>query len=130
MQDPEVQQQLIEFEADRNRRESLEHRDVLLAIAAIIKTDEGKRLFRYLFKTLDVTSLPPDHMDGKILYEYLGFLKAGLSIYKLVCEAASETGASIIAKIERERYEDKLQQFRIESGYLKRERESGSESDD
>lgn len=123
----EIQQQLADYEADKIRREQLEHRDVLLSIAAIIKTDEGKKLFKYLFKALDITTVPPVEMKGEELHGYLGHLRAGNSIYKLVCEAASETGAQLIAKIERERYEDKLQQFRIEHGQLKREPGNGSD---
>jgi hypothetical protein len=60
--------------------------------------------------------LPDKSMEGNILHEYLGFLRAGNSIYKLACEASSETAAHILAKIERERYEDKYEQFRIENG--------------
>lgn len=107
---------LEEYFQHQERKESIEHRDVLLSIGAIINTDEGAKLFKYLFKNLDVTVLPPKEMDGKELYEYLGFLRAGNSIYKLACEAASETAASLIAKIERERYEDKYEQYRIENG--------------
>lgn len=104
------------FLIEQERKEAIEHRDVLLSIASLIKTDEGQKLFKYLFKSLDVSVLPEPTMDGKMLYEYLGFLRAGNSVYKLACEAASETAASIMAKIERERYEDKYEQYRIENG--------------
>lgn len=69
-----------------------------------------------MFKEFGVTDLPDPSMDGKILYEYLGHLRAGNSIYKLACEACYETTASLMAKIGKEAYEDKLEQYRIESG--------------
>ena len=109
-------EQLSRLEFERNRKEMLEHQNVLLAISAILKTDNGQKLFKYLFKTLDVFEVPAVEMEGKILYEYLGHLRAGNSIYKLASEASSEAAAAIMAKIEREKYEDKYEQFRIEQG--------------
>lgn len=108
--------QLEDYELKKSRQEASEHRDVLLAIAAVINTNEGKTLFKYLFKSFDVAQLPGEGMDGKLLYEYLGFLRAGNSIFKLASESASETAAGILAKIERERYEDKHELTRIQYG--------------
>lgn len=98
-----------------DREDYLEHRDALLAIGAIIKTDEGVKLFKYLFKTLGVAELPSQEMEGNVLHEYLGFLRSGNSIYKLACEADSEIAASILAKIERKKYERICSQHRIEN---------------
>lgn len=98
----------------KERQELLEHRDVLMAIAVILKSKEGIQLFKYLFKTLDVTGLPDPLMEEKALFEYLGFLRAGNAIYKLVCEADFEIGASILSKIERDKYDDLLEQHRID----------------
>jgi hypothetical protein len=110
------QSEIEKYQIEKDRKEAIEHRDVLLAIGAILKTKEGLQFFKYLFKNLDVAELPDKSMEGNILHEYLGFLRAGNSIYKLACEASSETAAHILAKIERERYEDKYEQFRIENG--------------
>jgi len=107
----------LALQKERERKEALEHRDVLLAIASILKTKEGIQLFSYLFKNFDVTSLPERGMQGEELNEYLGFLRAGNSIYKLACEADSETAASLIAKLERQRYADIYEQHRIDNGY-------------
>jgi len=104
---------LQEYEIEQERKERLEHRDVLLSIASLIKTDEGQKLFKYLFKNLEVSQVPPQGLEGNQLHEYLGFLRAGNTIYKLACEAASETSASILAKLERERYDDLYEQHRI-----------------
>lgn len=110
------EERIFEYQQERERQERLEHRDVLLAIAALIKTPEGQKLFEYLFKNFEVVTLPPNNLTGELLHEQLGFLRAGNSIYKLVCEAASESAASILAKTERKRYEDLFHQHRIESG--------------
>jgi len=103
-----------EFQEEELRREYLEHRDVLLSIGVILKTNEGQQFFKYLFKTLDVTCTPTDGMEGAFLHEYLGHLKAGNSIYKLACEADPEISAKLLAKLERERYERILEQHRLD----------------
>lgn len=110
------QEALIRYENEKKRQETIEHRDVLLAISKIIKTPEGEILFNYLFKNFDVMTVPAVGMQGMELHEYLGFLRAGNSIYKLVCEADSEKAGSILAKQERDRYADQYQYFRIENG--------------
>lgn len=110
------EEKLAAYYQEKERQERLEHRDVLLAIAAIIKTHEGQKLFEYLFKNFEIAALPPRELKGELLHEHLGFLRAGNSIYKLVCEAASESAASIITTTERKRYEELNHQYRIESG--------------
>ncbi len=107
---------LEEYYQEEKRQENLEHRDVLLAIGSIIKTATGKKLFSYLFKSLDVAQLPDPNLEGNMLYENLGVLRAGSSIYKLACEADSEVAASILSKLERERYDKLCEQYRIEHG--------------
>lgn len=109
------QDKLAKFFEDQSRRELLEHRDVLLAIASILKTNEGLQLFKYLFKTFEVAQLPEPDMEDKVLTEYLGFLRAGNSIYKLVCEADFNIAGNILSKLERERYERLHEQHSIES---------------
>ena len=98
-------EELVENEREKERQEALEHRDVLLAIGAILKNNEGIQLFSYLFKSLNVATVPTA-IEGNLLHEELGFLKAGNSIYKLVCEADFEIAASILSKLERQRYDD------------------------
>lgn len=116
MQTKTREERLAEYYAEKDRQERLEHRDVLLAIAAIIKSKEGQQLFEYLFKNFEVGNLPPRDLKNELLHEHLGFLRAGNSIYKLVCESASESAASILAKTERKRYDDAHHQYRIENG--------------
>ena len=109
-------EEIIKRQQEQERQDGLEHRDVLLAIAALLKRPEGLTLFKYLFKNLDVTKLPEQDMEGNVLHDYLGFLRAGSSIYKLACEADSDIAASILAKLERERYDKAYEQYRLENG--------------
>lgn len=85
-------------------REAIEHRDVLLALRAILATPSGKNFFKYLFKHLEVTELPPVGLEGSLLMDKIGFLRAGNSIYKLVSEADPSIAGSLIAQNEKEKY--------------------------
>lgn len=86
-------------------QERIEHQDVLLALGAIMKTKQGFQIIKYLYKHLDVMCTPEYGMEGNILFEYLGHLRAGNSIFKLASEADPEISASILAQLEREKYE-------------------------
>jgi hypothetical protein len=117
---------LQKYEAEKERQEAIEHRDVLLAIGALIKTKEGQQFFKYCFKNFEVGNLPDKSASGEFLHECLGFLRAGNSIYKLACEADFEEAARILAKTERERYEDKYNRFRFENGLNDTDRDADS----
>lgn len=111
-----IEEQLREFEIENERRERMEHRDVLLALGSILKTRQGKEIFKYLFKNFDVGEMPEIGLSPEVLHDRLGFLRAGNSIYKLICEADFEIAGNITAEIERKKYEDKYNRYRIESG--------------
>ncbi len=102
-----------EYLLNKEHQEHLEHRDVLLAIGVLLKQKEGRQFFKYLFKNLEVAGVPDEGLEGNLLHNYLGFLRAGNSIYKLVCEADFEEAASLLSKIEREKYDDLCEQHRI-----------------
>ena len=87
-------------------KEAVEHRDALLDIAAILATSSGKRFFKYLFKELQVGELPAQGVEGNYLMDTLGFLRAGNAIFKLVAEADAGKAGEILAKIEREKYDE------------------------
>lgn len=105
-----------EYNDRKERQIALEHRDVLLAMAALLKTPEGLQLFKYLFKSLEIATVPEQGLQGVELHDYLGFLRAGNSIYKLACEADFEVAASLLSKLERERYDGLIEQHRIYTG--------------
>lgn len=111
-----MQTELEKFEHRLDVKERLEHRDAILAVSAFMSTQEGKNFFKYLFKSFEVTTLPDMVLEGNLLHEKLGFLRAGNSIYQLACQAASDEAAKILAQIEREKYDNKLERYRIEHG--------------
>ena len=109
-----MNQELEKYYQEEERQEALEHRDVLLAIGSIIKTRPGQTLFKYLFKNLQIAELPDRTLDGNMLHDHLGFLRAGNSIYKLACEADAFEAAQLLSKIEREKYDKLIERTRVE----------------
>lgn len=106
----------ILLQQEKELQDRREHQITLMAVASLLQTKEGKQLFKYLFKNMEVMTTPPLGMSGMDLHEYLGFLRAGNSIYKLACEANSEEAALILAKLERDRYAELYAQYREELG--------------
>lgn len=90
--------------AEEDRKAAIEHRDVLLAIRAVLATSSGKTFFKYLFKHFEVAQLPEIGIEGTLLADRLGFLRAGNSIFQLVAEADAEAAAQLLAHNEKERY--------------------------
>jgi len=112
-----LNEEMIDFEESKERRDILEHQDVLLAIIQILKSKEGQDIFKYLFKSFDVGELPEQGLEGLQLHDRLGFLRAGNSIFKLISEADPKIAGSLLSTIERERYDDLIRQYRIENGF-------------
>lgn len=84
--------------------EAIEHRDMLLDVRAILATTSGRNFFKYLFEHFEVTQLPDLGLEGNLLMEKLGFLRAGNAIFKLVAEANAEMAATLLAQNEKDRY--------------------------
>lgn len=96
--------------------DALKHRDAILAIRAILATKSGMDFFRYLFEVFGVVELPEIGLEGQLLFEKLGFLRAGKSIFKLVSEADHTVAATIIAKIEKDIANELYKEFETEQG--------------
>lgn len=88
---------------EEERKERAEHRDAVLDLRAVLETAHGQRFFKYLFKNLDVGELPEMGLEGNMLFEYLGFLRAGKSIFELMTEADVIVTARLIAEKEKDR---------------------------
>ena len=110
------EQKVREYAEKQILQEQMEHHEVLTAINKLLKLPEGQTLFKYLFKNFDVTIAPERGLEGVLLHEYLGHLRAGNSIYQLSCEADYQTTALLLSKLEKERHEDKYEQYRIDNG--------------
>lgn len=83
---------------DEERREAKEHSDALQDLREILATQSGISLFTYLFKELEVGELPELGLEGSILMDKLGSLRAGRAVFDLVSEANAEVAGAIVAK--------------------------------
>lgn len=92
-------------EQSEEYQEAIEHRDVLLDIRSMLVSNSGRKFFKYLFKNLGVGELPEMGLEGNLLMDRMGFLRAGNSIFKLVAEADFEMAGNLLAQIEKEKYE-------------------------
>ena len=90
---------------DEELKEALEHRDMIMAIRAILATSAGKVFFKYCFKHFEVGQLPQLGIEGSLLFDKLGFLRAGNSIFQLASEADPHMTATLFAETEKERHE-------------------------
>jgi hypothetical protein len=86
-------------------KERIEHRDALLDIRGILKTEPGQRFFKYLFKNFEIGQVPAQGLEGSFLHDRIGFLRAGRSIFEIASEADFEMAAKLLAQIEKERYD-------------------------
>lgn len=86
------------------RKEQQEYQDCILNIRAVLVTKTGKEFIKYLFKNLEVGDLPEFGMKDQILFEKLGFLRAGKSIYDLIAAADVDSAASILAQVTKEKH--------------------------
>ncbi len=98
---------------DEEIAEAIEHRDALLAIRAILKSQHGFEFFKYLFKYIGILDLPDIGLEGPIVFEQLGKLRAARSVWKLVAEADPEIAGQILARVEKDEYERIYKQANI-----------------
>lgn len=96
----------LAIEKQQMLKAAIEHRDVLLAVRAVIATDHGKKLFKYLFKNFEVAEMAPMYLEGSDLHDLIGFRRAGTSIFKLASEADAGIAGAILAQIEKERQDE------------------------
>jgi hypothetical protein len=89
---------------DEEVTEAYEHEDALLNLRSVLKSDPGRRFFKYLFKYFRVTDFPEVGLEGPLLHDLLGKMRAGRSIWELAAEADPHTAADLLAQIEKERY--------------------------
>lgn len=82
-----------------------EHEMVLDHLSDLMKLDKGRTIFKYLFKSLDVGELPERGIHGDLLFETLGFLRAGKSIFDLCSQANHKITAEILAELKKEKYD-------------------------
>lgn len=94
-------------------REAAEHHDVVMALRAVIETKPGRDVIKYLLKSFDVGEVVDLGLEGNLLHDRLGMMRAGNSIFKISCEANAEKTAYLLAEIEKERYDQIYKEAQI-----------------
>lgn len=84
-----------------------EENDAVLAMQELLQTREGQIVFKYLLKSFDIVEAAPIGVTGELLFDRLGFLRAGNSIFKLMSKANPVIAGTLLAEIEKERHIEK-----------------------
>jgi hypothetical protein len=90
-------------EQDILRIEQLKHDEMLKSISVVISNPHGKKFIKYLFNEFSVGGFPPVGLYGEQLTEFMAYLRAGNSIYKIILESAPEQTGQLISDMEKER---------------------------
>lgn len=83
-----------------------EENEAVLAMQELLQTKEGQLVFKYLLKSFDIVEATPIGATGELLFDRLGFLRAGNSIFKLMSKANPNIAGTLLAEIEKERYDE------------------------
>lgn len=89
---------------NQEMKERAMHQAVLSDIQTLLATKSGKNFVKYLFQSFDVGEVPVFGATGDYLQSYLGMLRAGNSIFKIVSEANPDVAGALLAQIEKERH--------------------------
>lgn len=81
-----------------------EHERMLMDLQSLMSHSAGKNFIKYLFKNFMVGELPPISMEGAILHDYTGFLRAGQSIFEIASQADPTTAGLILSELQKEKY--------------------------
>lgn len=88
-------------------REAIEHRNMLIDLQTVLDSVAGRRFIKYVLKSFDVGEMPPQGLEPAMLSEYLGLLRAGNAIFKIVAQASPQHAGMMLAEIEKEKYDAK-----------------------
>lgn len=88
---------------DEDLQEAIEHAQTLKDVIAVLSTPSGERFIKYLFKHFEVAELPPLGLQDDLLYDKLGSLRPGRTLFRLVSEADPKMAGIILATVEKEK---------------------------
>lgn len=88
---------------DEDLSEALEHTQVLKDVATLLSTQSGERFIKYLFKHFEVAELPPLGLKDDLLFDKLGSLRPGRTLFRLVSEADPRMAGIILSNVEKEK---------------------------
>lgn len=77
---------------------------MLANLKIILSRPEGKAFMKYLLKHFGVGEYPPAAMDEAILRDFMGFSRAGQSIFSIAAQADQLTTGILMAEIQKEKY--------------------------
>lgn len=89
-------------------RASIRFQEALQHIRAVLELRSGVALFKYLLKEFEAGELPPIGMEGSLLMDKLGSLRAGNALLDLLAAASPEKAAIILGEIKKEKYDQKI----------------------
>ena len=89
---------------DAGNTSQKEHDMMLANLKIILSRPEGKAFMKYLFKHFGIAEGPPVGPDTTILYDMIGFNRAGESIFNIAAQADQLTTGILIAEIQKEKY--------------------------
>lgn len=81
-----------------------EHEIMLMNLKVLLSRPDGKVFMKYLMKHFGVGEIPPIGMDVDTLRDFMGFSRAGESIFSIAAQADPITTGILIAEIQKEKY--------------------------
>lgn len=96
--------------------EITEHEVMLQDLSLVLATPPGQNLIKYLMKHFGVGELPEINIPTNLRDEYIGFLRAGQSIFEICAQADNIKAGLILAQIQKEKYEKLQEQNTIGQG--------------
>lgn len=80
-----------------------EHETMLIDLSHVMGTAQGRGVLKYLIKHFGVGDLPAPGLPEDIAKEYIGWLRAGQSIFEIAAQADSAKASMILAEIIKEK---------------------------
>lgn len=93
-------------------RDAVEYEDAKMHTRELLANKSGKPFFKYLLKSLDVGILPAQGLDGLLLHNQLGYLRAGNELLKMLSEVDTKMAGIILAEIAKERNDELYKDYR------------------
>jgi hypothetical protein len=77
---------------------------MLMNLKTVLDTQSGTELFKYLFKHFMVTETVPIGLPDEVKNDWLGYIRAGQSLFSIVAQADAFKAGNIIAETTKEKY--------------------------
>lgn len=99
-------EEVVAFNPYTQKTEILnEHDQMLQDLGLVLTTPHGQNFIKYLMKHFSVADLPPIGLPDEVRQEYIGFLRAGQSLFEIVSQADTNKAGLILAQIQKEKFD-------------------------